>query len=307
MNENETKLIEAMTKKELLELFQEGADVANTLKEAKQTVEEEKDKTLSDLAKIKEDADSNLEQIQQLKQTASGINLEEIQGIEETAKSKLTEIMAYHSRLFIDKEFTFTNPDGQSIKTEIETMLEGYKVTHEYWETKFERLKEDIEGLKEEISSLLPSATTAGLAGNFREAKNAAGKTTWLWSGFIIAIIGMLLIYLYPIIQGKPIEWEHMTLRLFLGGPFIWLAWYCQHTISTQKKLAEYYNHKENIMALYTGFSKTIKEMEEKDHSSMSDTLTSGAIKEILKNPADGIKNPKFLDYLTSDKSSKST
>ena len=295
MSEQDNKPFERMTKKELIEFIQNtltsdlgeirshfnqtrenvDTDLEQTrshLEQTKQTANTELDTARSHLEQTKQNANADLTEIQKIKNTASEVNLDEIKEKEDDANASLEEIGKYYSKLFTDEEASEEKPEGQkSTKTQIEDLLTGYQGTHEKWEQKFPELKAKIE-------SLLPGAASAGLASNFAKSKEAAEKVVWLWIGFIVSLSSLAGFYAFLIFYGGDPNWVTVFLRLPMGIPFGWAAWYCQRSITKKGNISELYNHKANIMALYEGFARALE-------GDAKIQLAQGTIEEILHNP----------------------
>ena len=85
-------------------------------------------------------------------------------------------------------------------------------------------------------------------------------QTRRYWVGFVLSLTILLIGYLYflliPLSSDKPFEWTNIAVSTIAGVPLLWIAWYCQRSISQINRIREEYNHKLRIMKLYDGFSK---------------------------------------------------
>lgn len=215
----------------------------------------------------------------------------------ETISGHYTDATEFYNELFVDVKETETKKGKMSIKTQLENILQNQKESTKNWE-------EESDKLKKEIENLLKGASSVALAKNFADTKKELENSHLLWFGFIGSLGLILTIHFVPIglmtafaislfqdtslnpnsISISVAQWDELLLKLPMSAPLIWIAWYCQRTISDKRKLSEIYNHKANIMKLYTGFSNAINEKER------NNLLTTGTIKEALKNPADQLQ-----------------
>ncbi len=147
-----------------------------------------------------------------------------------------------------------------------------------------EAKRQEMDVLTRKIESLLPGATSAGLASSYHDAQE--GKGTWpYWLGFIFSIGTLFVGYSYYFIfQSQIIDWSNIFARTTIGFPLIWLAWYCQKSIAQTRRIAEEYHHKERIMSIYEGFAKQIDQSDEGEAKRQE--LVSVLIKAVAINPA---------------------
>ena len=144
----------------------------------------------------------------------------------------------------------------------------------------------------------MPGATAVGLASSYIQGKKE--KTTLLyWLGFILSLGGLFVMYFKVLFNNL----DNLTLmnllnRTILGLPLVWIAWYCQKSISQTTRLKEEYQHKERLMRAFVGFSKEVDKLTEintDENISLKRDLISVTIKAIQRNPADTLGSPKTL------------
>lgn len=128
-------------------------------------------------------------------------------------------------------------------------------------------LKNEFDELKDKIESLLPGATSAGLASAFREQKARFNKPQRNWLGiFIAAVVSLLAAGLIglPTFQsgntpGEP-SWDailrHIVNRLPLVGPLIWLGIYAGRNYMLALRMQEEYAFKEALSATFEGYKR---------------------------------------------------
>ena len=149
---------------------------------------------------------------------------------------------------------------------------------------------EQMNELVEKIEGLLPGATSAGLAETFHQAQKQ--KAHWLyWVGFIGSLFCVAVGYGYffhnSLSGNEPFTWGHVLARATIGIPLLWIAWYCQRSLSQMNRIREEYHHKERVMRIYEGFSKQINSSDSDIAREHNVDLVSAVIKAIERNPAD--------------------
>lgn len=154
----------------------------------------------------------------------------------------------------------------------------------------FKEKSEEMSELVEKIESLLPGATSAGLAETFYQAQKQ--KTHFLyWIGFIGSLFCVAIGYGYffhnSLSGNEPFTWGHVLARATIGIPLLWIAWYCQRSLSQMNRIREEYHHKERVMRVYEGFAKQINSSDTDVAREHNVDLVSAVIRAIERNPAD--------------------
>jgi hypothetical protein len=139
---------------------------------------------------------------------------------------------------------------------------------------KQQKIKYDALNLQ--IESLLPGATSAGLASAYREMKDSFEKPIRFASGAFYAAIGVLvvgsiLMAVASISWGDGIvfkelgDWESvlrsLAYKLPFYGPAVWFAYYASKRRSEYQRLQQEYAHKEALAKSYDSYKKQIKEL----------------------------------------------
>jgi hypothetical protein len=131
--------------------------------------------------------------------------------------------------------------------------------------------------LNERIESLLPGATSAGLATAYKDMKesfdapiNSASKL-FFWTVAALMIGSIILcidnVYWFGIEWVKLTDWESvlrsLTYKLPFFGPAIWLAYYASRRRSEFQRLQQEYAHKEALASSYESYRKQIEQLGE--------------------------------------------
>ncbi|AUD79117.1 hypothetical protein CW740_07600 [Kangiella profundi] len=164
--------------------------------------------------------------------------------------------------------------------------------------SKFEETqKRKANALNDKIESLLPGATSAGLAYKFRVLRRSFSKPIKIYSNlFYISVATLFLVSLFFIVE--KIEFWSITFvdlsdyklllkntlyKLPLLLPVLWLALFASKRRSEAQRLQQEYAHKEAISASYQSFKKQIEELNDDDQLLMK-SLLSAAIEAMQYN-----------------------
>ena len=239
---------------------------------------------------------------------------DETQKQHDEAKRLVTEIQGQHSGVKdLSDETQKQHDEAKRLTTEIQgqydkasNLIDGIQKQHENITKIIEEKKEKLKELTKQIERLLPGATSAGLASSYRQAWEGKNTTNY-WIGFIISLVVLVGGYFYYLIyQSQDISWLSAVVRTIVGVPLIWIAWYCQRSISQINRVKEEYHHKQRIMSVFEGFSKQIDELTKDDpeqNKAKKLDLISVIINAIKKNPSQ-ILDPSetFLDSVKKRK-----
>lgn len=123
--------------------------------------------------------------------------------------------------------------------------------------------------LKKTVESLLPGATSAGLASAFKERKDSYLWPKRVWSFvFIASVLSLLLVATYNPVTLTTETLDHTNVFSFLLGrlpfvlPIVWLAIYAGRRHNQTLRLEEDYAHKEVISKSFEGYKKQLLELE---------------------------------------------
>jgi len=121
-------------------------------------------------------------------------------------------------------------------------------------------LKHECNVLHTRIESLLPNATSAGLATAFRDQQT---RFVWPQRGWLVTFIVSIVALLAFSLVGLPSAdgtWDqiakHLINRLPLIAPLIWLAVYAGRHYGLALRLQEEYAYKEAVSAAFEGYRR---------------------------------------------------
>ncbi len=162
-----------------------------------------------------------------------------------------------------------------------------------------EKYQEKYNNLFEKINSLLPGATSAGLAKVFKDKVVEFAKVERKWSNWFLWIAILLTAYLgfYTFVQEPAGSFSESFLRITHKSPFlifaVWLLVFIGNRRAESKKLEESYKHKEVMARAFVGYKEHIEELE--DESTDKILLT-----EHMKNLLNAV-NINSSDFLSNE------
>jgi hypothetical protein len=171
-------------------------------------------------------------------------------------------------------------PDG--LKKEIEQRISDLE------DFKTKQLK-TYQAKLEEIESLLPGATSAGLAKAYRDLKVSTERQVKKYSNiFYWSLAGLALTAFISSVHtagfsgiefidtSNLTEWfSKFVYKLPIIGPALWLALFSSKRRSEFQRLQQEYAHKEALTKSYHSFKKQIEGLQEKDNTLMIQLLKS--------------------------------
>lgn len=194
-------------------------------------------------------------------------------------EQEIKEFEQFHIEVFgkIDEE---TKERSGGLHSDLETLKKSLVDFENSQKVKYKALNEQIE-------SLLPGATTAGLATVYRDMKvsfdgpiRSAGILFYVSIGILILASLVLATTEIGLTGIKFIEITDWTtvLRSFaykipFYGPIIWLAYFATKRRSEAQRLQQEYAHKEALASSYNNYKKQILELGEEDTEMRKDLI----------------------------------
>lgn len=209
----------------------------------------------------------------------------------ETAKNELlelkkeTESEIEYLREFYVKVHGQEKEDGSFVGGLAEDLRSRQKSLDAFKDKQEERYT----ALNEQIESLLPGATSAGLASAYHKLKVGCLQpmTTFtrlfVWS--LIALIAGALFILTESFSFSPFSWQTVAIgdwqsifasmisRLPLVAPIVWLAVFAAKRRSEYQRLYAEYAHKEAMANSYQGFKKQLEELDGADGAMLKELI----------------------------------
>ena len=266
---------------------------------------------------------------------------DEVLEANKTAKEELTELSnkIQNFEEYYVKIFGELQEDGSRIgglKKEVETQ----KTKLDQFESAQQKRHEDIlntkldelntflkesqlhtKNLYAQIESLLPGATSAGLAKAYHDEREKFKKPIKHWNiVFIVSLIIMFIATFLSFItftsteQGTTVlsfaqvhdykdTLNNLLYKLPLYGPLIWLAIYASKRRSENQRLEQEYAHKEAFASSYSGYKQQIEELNQEDKEllmklleSSIDTVSKNASETLDKKHGDKMPSHEILE-----------
>ena len=138
------------------------------------------------------------------------------------------------------------------------------------YEEKLATLEKRSREQLETIISLLPGATSAGLAHAFDSRRNTFIKPHDRWQWIFVGSVGMIVVIaitgLWQVYKGQTVPTFEELLRLWMArlpvaGALVWLAMHASREAALAKRLEEDYGYKAAIASSFLGFHKQMSEI----------------------------------------------
>src|SRR3989344_1052012 len=174
--------------------------------------------------------------------------LDDAKQLFEDTKEKQEEFDGFYTKVFGEE-----NANGE--------IIGGLKTELENYTTKYENLYDKIE-------SLLPGATSAGLAKVFEDKVAHYAKSEKIWTVLFLVVAIALSVYygIFAWINDPSVSFAGSFLNLLHKTPFllfaVWLLVFIGNRRAENKKLEESYKHKEVMARAYVGYKEHVEELE---------------------------------------------
>lgn len=217
---------------------------------------------------------------------------------------KIEELDKFYVKVFgaLDEDDKRTGGLAQEIEQRI-AALESFKVAQEkaYKEEMSSRLEslqeyekaqqENNKNIYEQIESLLPGATSAGLAKAYHDMRDSFKVPTRIWSTVFIVTLIVMFVGAYKTlgdVKGYTETLNHILHYLPLYIPTVWLAIYASKRRSENKRLEQEYAHKEAMAKSYASYKKQIEELKQEDQQLLVKLIES-SISTISHNASESL------------------
>jgi len=280
------------------ELFgeDEAAGVQEKIRDLVEELDEKYEKIQGYYSKIlvgDEDEPSTKIEISQAKESI----LEEqdkIQELLESVSSEVKELEKFHVKVFGKQEEDNEKVGGLAYN--LDNLIQGLK--------DFESVQKDkYVALNDEINSLLPGATSAGLATAYKDMKDSFDipirNATRLFYGAIGLLVLASIILAVDKVGGnswvtfiKLQDWslvlKGLVYKIPFYAPVLWLAFYATKRRSEHHRLQQEYAHKEALAKSYNSYKKQIEDLEVKDSDMLKEFIMK-AIDAIAYNASESL------------------
>lgn len=228
----------------------------------------------------------------------------QIQGIVSKLESACSEIEESEDKInelkdFYEEVFNGITDDSDP-KNNKKSWVDLLDEKKEYVNNMIEQGENDFKNLKNKINSLLPGATSAGLARAYMRQRRITEKKVEKWNRIfkwaIVTFAAVFSFYFALAIYLNTFSFvdffKSLPLWVFSG----FFIYYSTQQISEYKKTADEYRHKEALASSYIGFERLIAES---GNMELRDKLLEIATDAIGVNPSDRINSNGQIPSLT--------
>jgi hypothetical protein len=215
------------------------------------------------------DTQSTQDEIEQAKELAKE-NSEQIRNLLKDIAPDVENLAKFHIKIFGEK-----NDDDElegGLAGELNTRIKSLDAFETKQQSKYAALNSQIE-------SLLPGATSAGLASAYLDMKDSFNtpirnmSLVFYISIALLVVASMLLaidsVGLFYINFVKIGQWDSVlksiVYKLPFYAPILWLAYYASKRRSEYQRLQQEYAHKEALAKSYDSYKKQLEELDAKD------------------------------------------
>ena len=284
-------------KENLSKLYSEivvGTDEETSLQEKlrglEQTIDEQHSKIDSFYSSLLVDEGSIKSKIEEAQELIITTNLE-TQQISDDLSEKLSELKDFHKKIFGEPNAEGDVENGLKFEiNERKNNLDSLITTQ----------TNQYQAIKANIESLLPGATSAGLASAYHDLSVSFVKPITIYTRlFFLSIVVLLGLALHftnqnAILTDVPTATSDITIfkdigifllqRLPIVLPVIWLAIFASKRRSEAERLKQEYAHKEALAKSYQSFKLQIEELDGENKEPLLEKLLAVAIDTIATN-----------------------
>jgi len=158
------------------------------------------------------------------------------------------------------------------------------------YEGRLEELEKEYESTKAKIDTLIPGATSAGLAKAFNMRK-AALAPTLKWSKwiFVASVLGFLGFGLWGLLGADIRTWDEFIVFSLERSPIILglilLEEFSRRLFNNTLKLEEDYAYKETLSMAFDGYQKAMSTVDAADKETLSHKLSSNVLSVLGERP----------------------
>jgi hypothetical protein len=153
---------------------------------------------------------------------------------------------------------------------------------------KVAKVEEQLEGLREQVFKLLPSAAAAGLAHSFRERKRTYSRPRLSWTVIFLGALGLIAGVNVWGIAAATEDVDLLTsllARLPITIPLAVVVWFSGIRIKEMARLEEEYAFKEARASSYEGYRREAANLDGNASTELSKKLLEGTLIDIARHP----------------------
>jgi len=201
-------------------------------------------------------------------------------------EEKKEKLDSYYKKIFGEKGADGNVIGGleKEINDKIIKLDELYKQKEVAYNTLFKK-----------IESMLPGATSIGLAKAYEDQKKKFSLPNFFWTLLFVSSTSIMIYFGFTHVSDSKTFWEAVS-RVFSKLPFfipaIWLAAFASKQQSQNKRLAQEYAYKESLAKSFDGFKKQIDMLEQtEEHKAVLLKLVENLVLMTSSNPSMTLEN----------------
>lgn len=273
-----------------------------------------------------------IEELQGHSQTVAA----EIDDIKEDCDTNYTDISGAHKAIFgytddegvkvegkkhdLDIAYSEIKENVKKACQETATVLSNYGTKCEEF---LKQSKNEVQGIRDELKSLLPAGLTAGLSAAYLKKRKEEEdeqlkqlglfkKSIWGMLGLALVPIGLSIYFLigakWGVLEVLSVLPKEVACILPLYLPILWIAVFANKRVNLSKRLIEEYTHKEVVSKTYEGLARQIEGLaDEKASKELQVRLLYNTVMLSEKNPGELMKDYSRPDNPILDVLSQST
>jgi len=209
----------------------------------------------------------------------------EIEDIFTNSSNTLKELKEFYIEIFgeIDEE---TEERIGGLQQEIQKRFKEIDNFEDKHKALLVEYKKKYEALEKQVNSLLPGATSVGLAISYSKNREKFEKQTKFWSWFFIVVMAIIFSFgLYLILGNIKIDTQHVFKYSPLYVSVIWLALFASKRRNESMRLEQEYTHKETLAKSYMSYKEQIETLDKDEKNELLQKLLESTTATISQNP----------------------
>ena len=209
----------------------------------------------------------------------------EIEEIFTNSSKTLKELKEFYIEIFgeIDEE---TEERIGGLQQEIQKRFKEIDDFEDKHQALLEEHKKKYEALEKQINSLLPGATSVGLAKTYTNNRTKFEKQTNFWNWFFIGTMAVIFGFgVYLVVGNVNIDTQHILKYSPLYVSVVWLALFASKRRNESMRLEQEYTHKETLAKSYMSYKEQIETLAKDEKNELLQKLLESTTATISQNP----------------------
>jgi len=201
------------------------------------------------------------------------------------SSNTLKELKEFYIEIFgeIDEE---TEERLGGLQQEIQKRFKEIDNFEDKHKTLLEEHKNKYKALEKQINSLLPGATSVGLAKSYSDNRKKFEKQTKFWNWFFIGTMAIIFSFgFYLVSENIKIDTQHVFKYSPLYISVIWLALFASKRRNESMRLEQEYTHKETLAKSYMSYKEQIESLDKDEKNELLQKLLESTTATISQNP----------------------